>query len=218
MLTSQESFFEAVEQNLTDSLTLLTEYYAKSHLKPNASKTHVCAFHLRNREANLPLKVTWSRTLLEYHPNPLYLGVKHDRTLSYKSHILSTKAKVNTRNNISRKLINSKWGCTPHTLRTSALALCYTAAEYAYAVWSRSIHTSKLDPALNNACQTITSCLKPTNTSNLHLLADIAPPEIRRETASRAERLCQSTDLRHLLFGSVPAPTRLKSRSFLSHV
>ena len=83
------------------------------------------------------------------------------------------------------------------------------------------MHASKLDPAPNNACQIITGCLKPTNTSNLHLLAGIAPPEItcRRKTASRAERLCQSTDPRHPLFGSVPAPTRLKSRrSFLSHV
>ena len=51
-ITSQESSFEAVERNLTDFLTLLTEYYVKNHLKPNASKTQVCAFHLRNREAN----------------------------------------------------------------------------------------------------------------------------------------------------------------------
>ena len=61
---SPESSFEAIEQNLTDSLTLLTEYYAKNLLKPNASKTQVCAFHLRNREANQPLRVTWSGTPL----------------------------------------------------------------------------------------------------------------------------------------------------------
>ena len=57
------------------------------------------------------------------------------------------------------------------------------------------------------------------NTSNLHLLAGIAPPKIRRETASRAGRLRQSADPRHPIFGSEPAPTRLKSRRyFLSHV
>ena len=183
-------FFEAVEKHLTDSLTLLTEYYAKNHLKQNATKTQVYAFHLRNVAANPPLKVTWSGTSLEYHPNPLYLGVKFNRTLSYRSHILSTKAKVNTRNNIWRKLTNLKWGCTLHTLRTSTLALRYTAAEYACPVWSRFVHASKLDPARNNACRTITGCLKPTNTSNLYLLAGITPPEIKRETASRAERLC----------------------------
>ena len=218
-IISQESSFEAVEQNLTNSLTLLTEYNAKNHQKPNASKTQVCAFHLINREANQPLKVTWSGTPLEYHPNPLYLGVKLDPTLSYSSYILSTKAKVNNTDNILRKLINSKGGCTPHTLKTSSLALCYTAAEYACSVRSRSAHASKLDPTLNNARTTITGCLKPTHTSNLHLLADIAPPEIGRETTNKAERLCQYTDTRHPPFGSVPTPTRLKSgRSFLSHV
>ena len=194
-VTSQESSFEAVEQNLTDSLTLLTEYYAKNHLKPNASKTQVCAFHLRNRGANRPLRVTWSGTPLEYHSNPLYLGVKLDRTLSYRSHILSTKAKVNTRNNILRKLTNSKWGCTPHTLRTSTLALCYTAAQYGCPVWSRSVHACKLDPALNNACWTITGGLKPTNTSNLHLLAGIAPPKIRRKTANLLTQSTRYLDL-----------------------
>ena len=179
----------------------------------------VCAFHLRNREANRPLKVTSSGTPLEYHPNPLYLGVKLYRTLSYRSHILSAKAKVNTRNNILRILTNSKWECTPHILRTSALALCYIAAKYACPVWSRLGHASKLNATLNNACRTITGCLKSTNTSNLHLLAGIAPPEIRRDTISRTETLRQSTDPRRPLFKSVPAPTKLKSRrSFLSHV
>ena len=38
-IISQGSSFKAVERNLTDFLTLLTEYYAKNHLKPNASKT-----------------------------------------------------------------------------------------------------------------------------------------------------------------------------------
>ena len=141
-ITSQESSFEAVEQNLTESLTLLTEYYAKNHLKLNALKTQVCAFHLRNREANRPLKVTWFGTPLECNPNSLYLEVKLDRTLSYRNHILSTKAKINTRNNILRKLTNWKWGCTPHALRTSTLALCYIAAEYACPVWSRSVYAS----------------------------------------------------------------------------
>ena len=144
-------------------------------------------------------KLPWHGTPLEHHPNLLYLGVKLDRTFSYRSHILSIKAKVNT-TNILRKLTNSKWRCTPHTLRTSTLALCYEAAKYACPEWSRSVHTSKLNPALNNAGRTITGCLKLTNTSNQHLLAGIAPLEIRKETASRAERLRQSTDPRHPLF------------------
>ena len=38
--------------------------------------------------------------------------------------------KVATRNNQLRKLSNSKWGANASTIRTTALTLCYSVAEY----------------------------------------------------------------------------------------
>ena len=76
----------------------------------NPSKTQVCAFHLRNREAKGELNVEWNSTRLSNTTTPVYLGVHLDRTLCYKTHIEKTKMKVNARNNIIRKLVNSKWG------------------------------------------------------------------------------------------------------------
>ena len=111
------------------------------------------------------------------------------------------------------------WGANPQTLKTTALALCYSAAEYACPVWERAAHAKKLDPALNATCRLITGCLKPTPTERLYILAGIAPPEIRRQAASKKERQQQSIDQRHPLFGHVPAKSRLKSRkSFLKSV
>lgn len=218
-VTSQESTFEAVEANLTSALDELHLYYERNHLHANPAKTQACSFHLRNREANRPLNITWSGTPLEHCTNPVYLGVTLDRTLSFKEHVKNTKLKVNSRNNILRKLTNSKWGATAHTLRSTALALCYSSAEYACPVWERSSHAKKLDPALNNTCRSITGCLKPTNINNLHLLAGIAPADVRREVASRVEMTKATSDERHLLYGRVPPAQRLKSRrSFLSHV
>ncbi|KAJ8370885.1 hypothetical protein SKAU_G00109130 [Synaphobranchus kaupii] len=213
-----EDTFEEVEKNLTSTLDNLTTYFEINHLKANPQKTQVCAFHLRNHVAKRPLKISWSGTSLEHCPNPIYLGVTLDRSLSYKQHIEKTKAKTNTRNNILRKLVSTTWGAKPPLLRTSALALSYSTAEYACPVWERSAHAKKLDPTLNDTCRLITGCLKPTNTTNLHILAGIAPPNIRREVASRNERQKQSTDERHLVFGKTAAKQRLKSRkSFLSH-
>ena len=127
--------------------------------------------------------------------HPLYLDVTLDRTLSYKAHIEQTKKRVGTRNNIIRKLRTSKWGATPTTLRSSALALCYSAAAgYACPVWERSTHAKKLDAILNETCRMITGCLKPTNTYSLSVLAGIAPSDIRRAVASRTERTRQTTD------------------------
>ena len=99
-------------------------------------------------------------------PGLPYFGVTLDRTLSYKAHIEKTTKKVGTRNNIIRKLRNSQWGATPTTLRSSALALCYSAAKYACPVWERSTHAKKMDATLNETCRMITGCLKPTNTKS----------------------------------------------------
>nr|CAH7766115.1 unnamed protein product [Callosobruchus chinensis] len=121
-------------------------------------------------------------------------------------------SRVNTRNGIVRSLINSQWGANPNVLRSSALALCYAPAEYACPVWGRSAHVHRLDSVLNDTCRLITGCLKPTNVNQLHMLAGIAPPHIRRETLSMAERSRQSLDTRHPLHGHEPPATRLKSR------
>ena len=95
--------------------------------------------------------------------------------------------KVTTRNNLLKKLANSKWGTNARTIRTTALALCYSTAEYAAPVWARSSHANKLNPVLNQACRSITGCLKPTNVEDLYLIAGIAPPDIRSKVCARVE-------------------------------
>ena len=135
--------------------------------------------------------------------------------LGYKEHIPvhNTKMKVATRNNLLRKLSNSKWGANASTVRTTALALCYSVAEYAAPVWARSSHVQKLNPELNSACRAITGCLKPTNVEDLYLLAGIAPPDIRRDVCARVEKTKQETNEAHSLYGQNPAERRLKSRN-----
>ena len=95
------------------------------------------------------------------------------------------KAKTEVRNNVLRKLANSKWGTHPSTIKTTASALCYSTAEYACPVWERTAHAHKVDPVLNDACRAITGCLQPTNVENLYLLAGITPPAIRRSVTAQ---------------------------------
>uniref|UniRef100_A0A803SZ68 Reverse transcriptase domain-containing protein n=1 Tax=Anolis carolinensis TaxID=28377 RepID=A0A803SZ68_ANOCA len=211
-LTTQAKDFETVEKQLTNALKDLSSYYKENHLKPNPSKTQVCAFHLRNREANRKLKVTWEGQELEHCFHPKYLGVTLDRTLTYRKHCMNTKHKVAARNNILRKLTGSAWGADPQVIRTSALALSFSTAEYACPVWHKSAHAKQVDIALNETCRIITGCLKPTPVDKLYKLAGIAPPDVRQEVAANGERKkvkhCES----HPLHGYHPPPTRLKSR------
>ena len=138
--------------------------------------------------------MVWNRTKLENIPHPKYLGVTLDRTLDYKQPIYNTKMKVATRNNLLRKLSNSKWGANAGTIRTTALALSYSVTEYAAPVWARSHHAQKLNTELNSACRAVTGCLKPTNVEYLYLLARIAPPDIRRDVCARMEKTQQKTN------------------------
>ena len=147
----------------------------------------------------------------------MYLGVTLDRTLSYKQHIEKVKGKVRTRNNLLHKLANSSWGANTFTLRATALALCYSVAEYACPVWERLSHAKKVDASLNDSCRCITGCLRPTNVDSLHVLAGIAPPGVRRSVANRTERRRQDDDARHPSHNHQPAPSRLKSRKSFIH-
>ena len=123
--------------------------------------------------------------------------------------------KVATRNNLLKKLDNSN----ARTIRTTALALCYSIVECAAPVWRILHYADLLDPELNKACLAITGCLKPTYVEDLYLLAGNGPTDIRRYVCARMEQTKQMEQETHLLFGQVPARSHLKSRKdFLTNV
>ena len=130
-IATQKQSFEEVETTLGDALAGLTPYYAVNHLRANPEKTQISTFHLKNRDEQRELKVVWHGKLLTYSHKPVCLGVTQDRCLKYKHHIAKTKAKTGARNSILKKLANTNWGTDARTIRTTALALCFSSAEYA---------------------------------------------------------------------------------------
>jgi len=154
---------------------------------------------------------------LEHTKFPKYLGVTLDRSLTFKKYCENTRAKVNTRNNILRKLVNSKWGTDSNTLRTSAIALSYSAAEYVCSVWKASAHAKNINIALNESYIIITGWLKPTEVHKLHIISGILTSDIRRTTIAEIERYKCNQDPRHPLYGYVATGERLKSRQSFMH-
>ena len=79
---------------------------------------------------------------------------------------------------------DSKQVNTDKTLRTSALALCYSVAKYCAPVWRNSAHTNLVDVQLNNTMRTITGAVRCKRTDWLPVLSNISPADIRRELAT----------------------------------
>ena len=107
------------------------------------------AFHLNNREAKRELKICNNGKLLPCCPTPTYLGVKLDRSLTFRHHLEALRKKLSTRVALLRQLAGSGWGAGAKTLRTAALSLVYSTAEYYAPVWCRSAHTRLIDSVLN---------------------------------------------------------------------
>ena len=175
------------------------------------------AFHLHNREAKRELRVKNNGKILPICPVSTYLGVKLDRVLTYRHHLEALHKKLSTRASLLRRLAGSGLGAGAKTLRTAALSLICSTAEYCVPAWCRSAHTRLIDNILNDALRIVTGCLRPTPTDNLPVLSGIQPAELRRQGATFSLANRSSLDPGHIRHGQVTEPQvvskeRLKSR------
>ena len=76
------------------------------------------------------------------------------------------------------------WGAQASTLRSAALALCFSTAEYCSPVWARSAHTNLVDVKLNASMRIVSGTLRPTPLPWLPVLSNISPPHLRRLEAT----------------------------------
>ena len=182
-LATNDLCFEEIEETLTKDLAVLGNYFRKWRLQPSMSKTEVSCFHLNNRMASRDLKVYFDNTLLRHNRHPKYLGVTLDRTLSFQEHLRKSAAKIQTRNNIIRKLCGTTWGASATTLLCSALGLVYSTAEYCAPVWINSPHVKRIDVKLNDTMRMISGTIRSTPIQWLPVLSHIPPPHLRRYNA-----------------------------------
>ena len=215
MHTSKD--WKTLEGTLSQDMTTLSAYLQTWKLKLSHTKTVTTAFHLNNREAKRELKIFNNGKLLPYCPTPTYLGVKLDWSLTFRHHLEALRKKLSTRVTLLRRLAGSGLGAGAKTLRTAALSLVYSTAEYCAPVWCHSAHTRLIDSVLNDALRIVTGCLRRTPTDYLPILAGIQPAELRRRgaTLSLANRATLNPDhiLHEQLVGKQNAHQgRLKSR------
>ena len=78
-----------LEGTLSQDMATLSAYLQTWRLKLSHTKTVTAAFHLNNRLAKLELKVYNNGRLLPFCPTPTYLGVKLDRSLTFRHHLVA---------------------------------------------------------------------------------------------------------------------------------
>ena len=198
-------------------MTTISTYLQTWRLQLSHTKTVTTAFHLNNREAKRELNVYNNGKRLPFCPVPTYLGVKLDRSLAFRHHLEALPKKLTTRVALMRRLAGSGWGAGAKTLRTAALSLVYSTAEYCAPVWCRSAHTRLIHSVLNNALRIVTRCLRPTPTDYLPVLAGIQPAELCRLGAMLSLAFRGSLDPDHILYELLAGSPdghreRLKSR------
>ena len=83
-----------------------------------------------NKLAARKLKVTLAEDVLVHGFAAKYLGVTLDRSRTYRKHTENVRDKVKSRYNTISKLAGTDWGAPAPVLRTSAVALVYSVAQY----------------------------------------------------------------------------------------
>ena len=118
------------ESTLSAALDSIGDYYEKNHLRANPDKTQTCVFHLRNRKANRQPEhiMVWKETGTYSHP-------QYTWELLLTEHLATALTSRKWRRRLQQEtptswgsLQNSKWGTHSSTIKTTALALCYSTA------------------------------------------------------------------------------------------
>ena len=173
-----------LEGTLSQDMSTLLAYLQTWWLKLSHTKTVRAAFHLNNREVKRELKVYNNDRLLPFYPTPIYLGVKLDRSLTFRHHLVALRKKLSSSVTLLRRLVGLGWDAGAKTLCIATLPLVYSISEYCAPVWCRSAHIRLMNSVLNDALRKITGCLRPTPTDHLPVVSGIQPAELRRMGAT----------------------------------
>ena len=216
LLHSSENWKD-LEGTLSQDMSTLSAYLQTWRLQLSLTKTVTAAFHLNNQETKHELKVYNNGGLLPFCPTPTYLGIKLDRSLTFRHHLVAFRKTLSSRVTLLRRLVGSGWGAGAKTIRIATLSLVYSTAEYCAPVWCRSAHTRLIDSVSNDALRIVTGCLRPTPTNYLPVLSGIQLAELRRMGATLSLAHRGSLDPDHILHGLLNGSSdnrqvRLRSR------
>jgi len=217
VLAFQGKDWEVMERTLSEDVSILKAFFDKWYLKMNMTKTVSSVFHLSTLKSYMEPRVVVDGVTLRVDPNPTYLGITLDRSLTYVNHCRNAGHKAQKRVNLLRKLAGTTWGANTALLRTTALALVFSAAEYGAPVFTRSSkNVAYIDVPLRAAMRVVAGVNQCTENAWLPVMSAIEPPHVRREKATQKwlakAKTAGDTPLKQIV-RRAPKSGRLKSRN-----
>ncbi|BFY98463.1 hypothetical protein BsWGS_01503 [Bradybaena similaris] len=182
----------------------------------NPSKTTAKVFSLSNKPDPINLHIHGRE--ITHTEQPTYLGVKLDKRLTWKPHLLNTENKAIRKLGTMKKLAGTTWGANMDILKRTYLGTVRPTLEYGMTAWATAAktNTAHLRKVQNTGLRLITGGMKSTPIQELERTTKIQPLEERR-----AERiLMQSQKIirlnTHPLHNKlqIPPKNRLKRSSF----
>ena len=149
-------------------------------LEAQHSQNHCFYLYFSNKEADYDLDIHVDDKTLPHSKYPVYLGVK------LQQHTKVLRCKVTARTSLIRCLASTSWGTSGSTLRTGAMTIVLSAAEYDCPVWCHSFHAQKLDMSLNETLRIVSGCPHAIPMHYLPVICGIAPFNLCREAATWA--------------------------------
>jgi ribonuclease HI len=150
----------------------------------NATKCEAAFFSKDPAEAKWVPSLNVNNSPIGFNPTPVFLGVKFDRTLSFRPHVDAVAQKMKKRLNTLRVLTGTKWGCHREDLRLLYITFIRSVMEYCGGAWLSNVSDSnieKLQVVQNAASRVITGCTKTTPADHLAAEADLVPVSVRME-------------------------------------
>ena len=136
-----------------------SEYWC---LPLNPSKCEASFFSVDPHQANLQPNLLLLGSRLRFNPNPTFLGVTFDRTLSFSKHVSSLKAKFFPRLKALRCISASSWGPSKESLSVLYKSFLRSLLTYASPGWFpflSATNITKLERLHRAASRAITGCL-----------------------------------------------------------
>ena len=153
-------------------------------MQVNVDKCECMHFSLDPKEAKWKPNLMFKSQNILVNPHPKFLGIKFDRTLSFKAHTKSLIKKLTKRLNVLRSLAGRDWGMSKEDLRTVFTTFISSAIEYCGTAYLPSMQKSvmnKLQVIQNTAARIITGCCRSTPIDLLNAEAGLTPITVKTD-------------------------------------